>query len=96
MTEQNEVASITFVFKDGATRVFSQEVHGDDFASIAAEFEETNKEAIASKTEGEAPSESEAKTDEASSDASSEASADTASSTDGDAASDTIDESKTE
>lgn len=48
-----EKNSTTFVFKNGGTRTFSDSVHGEDWESLADEFQATNAGTIASR-DGEA------------------------------------------
>ena len=38
----SEISSITFTLRSGATRVFSEATHGEDFETIADEFEKNN------------------------------------------------------
>jgi hypothetical protein len=47
---QSEITSITFAFKNGYTRTFDAQQHGSNFVEIAAEFEQTNKARISTKT----------------------------------------------
>lgn len=43
---EEKIESVSFKLKNGAIRVFSPEVHGEEFAEIAKTFENTNKHII--------------------------------------------------
>lgn len=46
---KKEVSSVVFTRKDGTTREFTPDIHGDDFVAIADEFGETNATTIQSR-----------------------------------------------
>lgn len=44
--ETKNTSRVVFTRKDGSTREFSAEIHGEDFVKIADEFGETNKSSL--------------------------------------------------
>ena len=41
--KKEATSSVTITLSDGRKRVFTSDVHGEDFATVANEFHETNK-----------------------------------------------------
>lgn len=41
------VTKVVFTRKDGSTRTFTEEIHGEDFVAVADEFAKTNEKFIA-------------------------------------------------
>lgn len=48
-TSPESINKITFYLKDAKPRSFSEDDHGEEFKSVAAEFEETQKNRITEK-----------------------------------------------
>ena len=44
---KSEASRVLFTRKDGSTREFTAELHGEDFVKVTDEFEKTNKQTIA-------------------------------------------------
>lgn len=47
--EKSDVTRVVFTRKDGSTREFTPDLHGEEFVKVADEFGETNKITIATR-----------------------------------------------
>lgn len=47
--DKDEVTRVRFTRKDGSTREFTPELHGEDFVKVADEFGVTNEKTIATR-----------------------------------------------
>ncbi len=45
--KSKSITKVVFTRKDGTTREFNEKLHGEDFVSIADEFEKTNEKFLA-------------------------------------------------